>query len=363
MFIIPRQMLFVFVTCALRYMCLISLFYFLLLSGQCYAKANVDIALFYTDEVAKYSNLAQLHQLIQKRTKIANNALAEAQIPLHRNIVAFEPVAIDPQMKFNARAFLSSKRNGRQLLRQAERFGADYVTVLTRLSDRFGCGLAQVGGRISMVVVSEKCNKADKDYILAHEWGHLDGAAHSERDSIKAKLKYGVGYVCDGKSTIMNMQTASKDKHLFYAQADSCGKADVADVVRLIKQRMQMPGAIQNSYPAMDILATVKLVVKHRVMSETSKRLIGQLLLSKPLQQPVSVQLYTEDITTQGDFTSQLKRYVFPAGKTVIPFNIDLVNDGHYENDEQMLIGLRYPEKVGLLDATAKVTIVSDDGP
>lgn len=341
----------------------ISLIFLFLFSLKAAASATVDVAVFYTSEVLKQMNLEQLHQLVSKRTQVANQALIQAKVPLTRALVAFEPSPIAQRAMFNTREFLANRQRHRKITELMDSFGADYATIVTTLSDNFGCGWAQVGGRVSLVIVSPKCNAGQKDYLLAHEWGHLDGAAHSEKDSARAKLKYGVGYVCDGLSTIMNMQTLSSKKQLIYSQADSCGKQGVADVARLIKERIQLPGAVQNTAIRPEPLAQVSISTDYQFYSERTKVITGWLSLSQPLAITSSVQLYTFDIDTRQDFKPVQKRIEFKPGCQRVRFEVELVDDLAYEANEKMGIGLRYPKYLNIARDKTIVTIVSDDGP
>lgn len=334
-----------------------------LFASKAAAVQSVDIGIFYTRQAVEHTALAQLHQLIQFRTNIANNALKTAGIALERRVATFDPSPIEQRSIGNVQKFLEDPDADAAFRQYIERFGLDYVTLVTYLPNLQTCGQAQVGGNMSVISVGERCNGPFKHYLLAHEWGHLDGAAHSLKDSHKAKLNFGVGYVCNGYSTIMNMDTRSQFKRPFYSQTGVCGKGDVADVVRMIKQRMEQADAIQNTQAQMPIYAAVGLEINHRVVSEIGGTIKGRVRISQPLEQKVSVQLFTEDITTERDFEPLFIRLVFEPGQTQVAFEVRLIDDDTFEGDEQMRIGIRYPERLQIVKREVIVTIVSDDGP
>lgn len=339
--------------------CLIT---FGFLSTKVNSTEYVDIGIFYTEAARKHTAIVQIHEMVTKRTKIANQALVSAKVPLQRRIVAILPSPIVQSELLPLKSFLGKSQSYRAFLPDIERFGMDYITVLVHVADDQGCGFAQVGGRVAIVIVSNKCNKTQKDYLLAHEWGHLDGAAHKRQEYDIAKKHYGVGYVCQGRSTIMNMETRSNKKQYFYSQADNCGKQNVADVARMIKERMHEANAIGNIQSAMTPQGDVTLRLKTKVISER-RDIHATLILNQAMAQKTSVELYAKGASKGSDFKPLIKRVSIERGIKRKPIVIPVQDDNRWEADETVIIELRYPEGLNLVNQIHKVVIVSDDGP
>lgn len=316
---------------------------------------QVDIGVFYTRSALMHMTPRQLHDLVIKRTTLANLALQKSGVALQRNIVAFEisPSRLNPiEMSNNGqlKAMVGKASRSDQLAAVVQRFGIDYVTLLVGSTDPDICGYAQVGGTISVIGVNPSCNSVAKDYVLAHEWGHLDGAAHD--DGARAKLAYGIGRKCNGRSTIMSMETRTSRKHPFYSTGndkylnDSCGRANQADVARMIKERMRSPNAVQNSQARMAIVADVSLS-----LTAYSNKVSGTLHLSRPASSAVSVQVYIDN-------TSSFARIYIPKGIRTVSFELD-----HHINqtNHTVIIGLRYPQQLRIM--TPLQTIVTPSDP
>ncbi|MCJ8274357.1 MAG: hypothetical protein MJK04_33780, partial [Psychrosphaera sp.] len=189
-----------------------------------------------------------------------------------------------------------------------------------------------------------------KDYLFAHEWGHNDGASHEDGKS--AKKPYGVGYVCGDIGTIMSSESGKR--HAFYSSpnikinGEACGVQDKADVVRLIKERMKQPGAVHNTHPKMVEIGIVNLVADHTVLNRYTKTVKGSLQLNKVLGTAVSVQVYARNQSTDKDNSLVMIRVYFPPGTVSVVFNLPL-EDKYFGANDNVEIGLRYPEKLRVL--------------
>lgn len=82
--------------------------------------------------------------------------------------------------------------------------------------------------------------------VLAHELGHLLGAAHGYDEQLEATSHMGYGVECGGKSTLMY---PTFPKHDFISDpdktegGDACGFQDAADNVQLFQQRVPLLAA------------------------------------------------------------------------------------------------------------------------
>lgn len=82
--------------------------------------------------------------------------------------------------------------------------------------------------------------------VLAHELGHLLGAAHGHDEPLEATSHIGYGVECGGKSTLMY---PTFPKHDFISDPDkteggeACGFQDAADNVKLFNQRVPLLAA------------------------------------------------------------------------------------------------------------------------
>jgi hypothetical protein len=329
------------------------------------AVEEVDIGVFYTSAALKERPIEKIYELLMLRTKIANTALKASNIPLKRNVVIFESSPVVHDNKTRLRQVVVNAHKSGVFESYIRRFGLDYITIFTAVSGADGCGYAQLGGIISVIRVSARCNREHRHYLLAHEWGHLDGAAHQAGD--KAAKRYGVGYVCDGRGTIMNKSEHPAKKHYVYSsvrkntEIDGCGQKNVADVARMINQRMKEQGAIQNTQPKMAIISNVHLQLDDTVFSEMDGYITGKVILDKPLTEEVSVQVFTENISTNRDIDYFMQRLFFPIGTTEAALRIGIIDDDEPEADEQLKVGLHYPEKLNITSQTQVVTILSDD--
>ncbi|NQZ12573.1 MAG: hypothetical protein HRT35_35920, partial [Algicola sp.] len=251
----------------LKVMCLSLKLLFLLLPFAHFCKAveTVDIGVFYTTAALKHNSKGELHALMVRRLAVANEALRASGIDLQRRIAFFEPSPLWHDKHASMRRYLYQLRRSSAIDAVIDRFGVDYVTVLSAVQRRGLCGYSQVGGVVSVIRVSVRCNRGYKDYLFAHEWGHNDGASHEDGESVEKP--YGVGYVCGDMGTIMSSKSGKR--HTFYSSpnikinGEACGLQGKADVARFIKERMKQPGAVHNTHPKMVEIGIVNLVADH----------------------------------------------------------------------------------------------------
>ncbi len=332
----------------LKVMVLPSILLLLLLafSFSCRAIETVDIGVFYTTAALKQNSKGQLYALTMRRFAVANEALRASGINLQRRIAFFEPSPLWHDKHANMKRYLRNLRKSSAITKVIDRFSVDYVTVLSAVQNRDLCGYSQLGGVVSVIRVSEHCNKSHKDYLLAHEWGHNDGASHELGDT--AKLPYGVGYVCDDRGTIMSKESGKR--HTVYSSpnikinGETCGLQGKSDVTRLIKERMKIPGAIHNTRPKMIEIGMVNLVGVNRF----GKIIKGRLQLNEVLGTSVSVQVYARNISTNKDHALSMMRVYFSPGKVDVSFELPL-GDKYFDADDNVEVGLRYPEKLKVL--------------
>lgn len=92
-------------------------------------------------------------------------------------------------------------------------YAADVAVLLTKDQGRY-CGLAYAIGATAgsaFAVVAEDC--AVRDYTLAHEIGHLQGASHNPENADNPPYPYGHGYYYDAD----NWRTVMSYNRCFYA--------------------------------------------------------------------------------------------------------------------------------------------------
>jgi hypothetical protein len=326
-------------------------------SPFCKAVETVDIGVFYTTAALKQNSKGELYALMLRRLLVANEALRASGINLQRRIVFFEPSPLWQGKHATMKRYLHDLRRSSVIATVIERFGVDYVTVLSAVQSRDLCGYSQLGGVVSVIRVSVHCNRGYKDYLFAHEWGHNDGASHELGDI--AKLPYGVGYVCDDRGTIMSNESGKR--HTVYSSpnininGEACGVHDKSDVTRLIKERMKLPGAIHNTHPKMIEIGSINLAAEHTALNRNAKIIKGRLQLNKVLATSVSVQVYARNISTNKEHALVMMRVYFPPGKVDVSFELPL-GDQYFGADDNVEVGLRYPEKLKVLSVPQVVS-------
>ncbi len=217
---------------------------------------EIGILFYYLPEtLAQVGSLEQLHLALDKQIAQVNHIFSNSDIPAHFVLSAVEPWPFlnEEWSLLSARTIYRTMKPYVNQLWSAGAFhqvGADALFLVDyRYREDTHCGWASIdteaGLRNKHVTRSYGVVRLGKGCgthasMLAHEIGHLLGAAHGHEHALEASSYLGYGVRCAGKATLMH---TSFPKHDFVSSPDilldgeACGYQDTADNRQLFIER------------------------------------------------------------------------------------------------------------------------------